>query len=87
MEMIKSGKDLYIDNTNLTPKRRKFYLNLARQHGYKTKAYVLNTDLETLIARQATRSDKRVPEVAVRQQFASMVGPQQGEFDEVEKVK
>jgi len=87
LELIKTGKDIYVDNTSLTPKRRRFYLNAARQHGYKTIAYVFDVDLPTLIARQKTRSDKSVPEEAVRQQYKSLVGPQAGEFDQVVNVK
>lgn len=83
IEMIKSGKPLYIDNTNLTPKGRKFYLNHACQHGYKTVGIEFSVDLQTLIDRQKTRGDKQVPEQAVRQQFNSLVGAQVGEFDEV----
>lgn len=86
IEMVKSGKDIYVDNTNLTPKRRRFYLDLARKHGYKTVAYLLPVDLKTLIARQATRGDKSVPEEAVRRQFMSLVTPTEGEFDEVQTI-
>ncbi|TFH11189.1 MAG: hypothetical protein E4H14_01155 [Candidatus Thorarchaeota archaeon] len=83
MDMIASGDSIFVDNTNLTPKRRRFYLDIARRNGYKAVAYVFNVDLETLIARQSTRTDKNVPELAVRQQFRSMVGPMANEFDEV----
>jgi len=86
-EMIKTGKDLFVDNTNLTPKRRRHYLDQARKRGYKTVAYLLPTDLQTLVARQETRDDKNVPEKAVRQQYMSMVGPKEGEFDEVQTVE
>lgn len=83
IEMIKRKQDLFIDNTNLSPKRRKFYLDFARRNGYKTIGYVLDVPVETLIARQSTRTDKSVPEDAVRRQHQSMVRPRDGEFDEV----
>lgn len=83
LEMIKTRQDLFIDNTNLTLKRRRFYLDQARRQGYKTVAYLLPTDLDTLVARQGTRKDKNVPADAVRQQFTSLQPPTSGEFDEV----
>jgi predicted kinase len=86
MELIKTQKDLFIDNTNLTPKRRRFYLDYARRHGYKTVGYLLPANLETLIARQSTRTDKSVPADAVRQQYASLQPPATGEFDDVVTV-
>lgn len=84
--MIEKKQHLFIDNTNLTPKRRKFYLDLAHKYGYNTIALILNTPLETLIERQTTRGDKNVPEAAVRQQYSSMVLPGKGEFDRVVMV-
>lgn len=83
MDMIKERKELFIDNTNLTPKRRRFYLDTARRAGYQTIGYTFNVDLPTLIARQATRGDKNVPEEAVRSQYQSLVPPRTGEFDKV----
>ena len=83
VEMIEKKQHLYIDNTNLTPKRRKYYLDLAHKYGYTTIALILNTPLETLIERQTTRGDKNVPAAAVRQQYSSMVLPGKGEFNRV----
>lgn len=87
IEMVKSGKNIFVDNTNLTPKRRRFYIDQAKRHGYKTVAHVFsNVDLDTLIKRQETRSDKTVPEEAVRRQHTAMKEPLEGEFDEVKMV-
>lgn len=87
IDMIATGKSIYIDNTNLTAKRRRFYLDVARKNGYKTHAILMPVDIETLVKRQLTRGDKNVPEDAVRRQFASLQSPQEGEFDSVETVK
>jgi predicted kinase len=78
---IEQQLDLYVDNTNLSRKTRKWYLDLVRGH-MRTVAVRFNTDLETMLARQKTRGDKCVPEAAVRQQFASMQEPTIEEFDE-----
>lgn len=83
LEMIKTGKDLFVDNTNLSARRRRFYLNEAKRRGYRTVAMLLPVDLKTLIARQQSRGDKTVPEKAVRQQFFSLQLPQIGEFDQI----
>lgn len=86
VEMVRSDIDIYVDNTNLTPKRRKFYLQLAKKHGYKTVGIVFDVPIETLIARQSTRGDKHVPEEAVRRQAAAFTRPYPGEFDEIIEV-
>lgn len=83
-EMIKTRQDIFVDNTNLTAKRRKFYLDLARQHGYRTVAIEMPVpDVELLVARQKTRGDKNVKADAVRDQFARLEKPQPNEFDEI----
>jgi predicted kinase len=82
-EMIKQPQTIFVDNTNLTPKRRAFHLEQAHKYGYTTVAIILNTPLEVLIERQTTRGDKNVPEDAVRRQYSSMVLPGKGEFDRV----
>jgi len=81
-EMIKAGKDIFVDNTNLTPKRRSFYLAEANKNNYYTVAITFDIDLETIIARQKTRGDKEVPEKAVILQYESLTPPLHNEFDE-----
>lgn len=84
--MVETREHIFVDNTNLSPKRRKFYLDLAHKYGYSTIALVLTTPLETLIERQTTRGDKCVPETVVRQQYNAMVLPGKGEFNKVVMV-
>ena len=86
LEMLKKKQDLFVDATNLTPEIRKFYLDGAKKLGYKTVGVVFSYDLDQLIARQKTRGDKDVPEIAVRRQASSLIGPGQGEFDEIQTV-
>lgn len=82
-DMIKTGQDIYVDNTNLTAKRRAFYINEAKRRGYRTVGIEMPVDVETIVARQKTRGDKNVKETAVRDQFARLQRPQPNEFDEV----
>lgn len=81
--LIVQNQDLYIDNTNLTVKRRRPYINRARALGYKVVAITFDVDLKTAISRQSTRGDKYVSEGAVRKQFESLQPPTIGEFDKV----
>lgn len=82
-QMIKSGNDIYVDNTNLTVKRRKFYIDIARRAGYRVVGIEMPVDLETIIARQQTRGDKNVKADAVRDQYDRLERPAAGEFDRV----
>lgn len=85
-EMIKAGKSVFVDNTNLSPKSRRFFIETAKKAGYRTVAYVFNVDVDTLLQRQKTRPDKTVPEHAVRQHVAAMKAPEAGEFDEIHNI-
>lgn len=82
-DAIASGCDLYIDNTNLSAKRRKWYLNIVRKLGFQTRAVLMPVSLDVLLSRQNTRGDKNVPAAAVRQQYMSLQTPCIGEFDEI----
>ncbi len=79
--LLAEGKSLYVDNTNLTVKRRKPMIEAAKKLGYKTVAITFDIDLNTAIARQSTRGDKYVNEGAVTQQFNSLQPPAWQEFD------
>lgn len=78
-----TGTDLYVDNTNLSAKRRRWYLDIAKRHGFNTEAVLMPVDLDTIIKRQKTRGDKTVPVEAVKRQFYSLQAPMVGEFDRV----
>lgn len=73
--------DLYIDNTNLSAKRRKWYLDVVRKQGFATTAVMMPVSLNVLLERQKTRGDKTVPDAAVKQQYKSLQSPMLGEFD------
>lgn len=67
--VLKEQKTLYIDNTNLTKKRRKEYIEAGKKFGYTVIGITFDVSLDTLIARQTIRGDKCVPEAVVIQQF------------------
>ena len=85
--MVKSGKDIYVDNTNLSPKSRRFFIDNAKKNGYTTIAYTFNVDTQTLLDRQNTRTDKKVPHNAVKQQVSALKTPTPDEFDEVRSAQ
>lgn len=60
---------IVVDNTNLTKKSRARWVNEARAKGFKIIAIQMMTPLETVLARQMTRSDKQVPAETVRDMY------------------
>lgn len=86
VQMIKTGQDVYCDNTNGSTKRRTFYVTEARKKGYKIVAVLFPISLQECIDRQATRPDKSVPEHAVKRIYMGQQLPQLGEFDEIKTV-
>lgn len=84
MQLVKAETpEVYVDNTNLSPKRRAFYIAEARRRGYEVEAIVLLSSLISIVARQQTRTDKSVPYEAVKQQYMSMHMPSIGEVDRI----
>lgn len=85
-KQILTGKNIYIDNTNLSRKRRRPFVESARKHGYNIIGYVFPIALDTVIKRQYSRGDKNVPEAAVKNHYMSLQCPLLGEFDCVEVI-
>jgi len=80
---LKTGKDVVVDNTNGSNKRRKFFVTEARNRGYNIVAVLFPVELETLFARQDTRTDKNVPLEAVRRIYMQLQYPFYSDFDEI----
>ena len=83
VEMVKTGNDLYVDNTNTSAKRRRFYITEARRRGYHVQAIIFPIELQEVIDRQTTRNDKDVPVYAVERQYMGLQLPSYGDFDKV----
>lgn len=82
--LFKTKKRILVDNTNLGAKRRRRYVELAKQKGMRTTALYIPTSLEQLLGRQHSRPDKQVPDGSVKSQFYSVAVPSfGGEFDSV----
>lgn len=82
-DLIETGEDIFVDNTNLTKKRRRFYLEIADKANYRTIGITFDVPLQTLIDRQKTRGDKSVPINNVIQQFNSYQYPTTDEFEKI----
>lgn len=82
-ELILAGKTIYVDNTNLSRKRRRPWVDAARKHGYNVIGYVFPVTLDTVIKRQKTRDDKDVPKDAVEKHYMTLQCPLYGEFDAI----
>lgn len=81
--MVRERKHMVIDNVNASAKRRANYITQGRRNGYRVVAVTMPVDLQTVLDRQSTRTDKSVPDEAVRRQYASIQQPSIGEFDAV----
>lgn len=85
-KLVSTGKNIYVDNTNLSRKRRRPFITEARKHGYTVIGLVFPITINTLLNRQFTRPDKCVPSEAVNQHYMSLQVPLYGEFDHIEVV-
>lgn len=66
---------IIVDNTNLTHKTRRFYIQNALAQGVKCAAVLFPVSLQQVIERQTSRTDKTVPIDAVKRQYMSIQLP------------
>lgn len=67
-----------VDATNLTPKERKPYIEIARKLGARVEAVVFDTPLEECLKRNRGRA-RVVPEAAMHMMAAKLRRPSAGE--------
>lgn len=79
--MVRERNVMIIDNVNAGAKRRANYVTQGRRNGYTVVAVTMPVSLQTVLDRQNSRTDKSVPDEAVRRQYASIQQPSLGEFD------
>lgn len=85
-EHILTGKSIFVDNTNLSRKRRRPWITDARKHGYNVVAFIMPHTIDTVLKRQKSRDDKDVPADAVRQHYMTLQCPLYGEVDSVQVI-
>lgn len=88
IEMVRDcasqNKNLIVDNTNGSRRKRRFYIQEARKKGFGVRIVIMPVAYNQLIERQTSRTDKTVPPEAVRRQFMSLNYPEYGEADTID---
>ena len=84
-ECIEKGESFAIDNTNVTVRERKKYIDIAKVCGYKVIGYFMESKLKECIERNNLRAGKeKVPPNAITATSNRLVMPSYEEgFDEL----
>lgn len=85
-EALTAGKDVLIDATNMYPKARKEFTQIAKEFNAKTIAIVFEATKETLMERNRLRGaagGRCVPEDVIDRMLGRYQRPNELEFDEV----
>ena len=82
--VLGQGLDAIYDGVNLTKAVRRFYIDLARQHGAKIKMVVLKTPLEVCLKRN--KKDNKLPNIVLEKMDKMFEYPDKSEYDEIEFV-
>lgn len=88
-EMVGSSSSIYLDSTNLTPEKRKFYVQTAKEQGYTIIGIVFSISMEVLIKQLDQREAElgkgsRPPNEDVQMHLDMLMPPQKYEsFDRV----
>lgn len=89
-ELVKNGKSVLIDATNLIPKNRRDYINIARKYNTPIVAYAFERCRNTLVSNQAKRKSaggRLVPTDIIDKMLTSYVRPTKEEgFSEIHFV-
>lgn len=90
---LAAGRTTVVDATNVTPFARRGLLQRAAEHRIPVIALVLDLDPELVVARNAARVGRVVPEAVIRHQLANLAralrpGALEGEgFAEVHRIR
>lgn len=75
-ELLKEGKNVIYDATNLSRKKRKNLYNQAKKHDTEVIAYCILKPLKTVLKQNNQRTDwKRVPENIIKEKYLSFNPP------------
>jgi predicted kinase len=83
VDALNNHNHVVLDNTNTSTKARKRWLAPARARDFKLIAIVFPVDLDTILARQKTRTDKQIPNDVVVNMYNRLSLPMYGDFDEI----
>ncbi len=82
---VKAGSNIVYDATNYNRKSRREMLTLARSHGCKTIAHVMQTPFDECRRRNTARTERVVPEFVLDKMIAGWEAPDKNieKLDEV----
>ena len=87
---LSKGNDVLINATNLNPKDRRSWVDIAKKHNATLIAYVMERDRDTLIARQKLRGasgGRVVPDSVIDRMLQKYIRPSRSEgFDETRLI-
>ncbi len=73
---FETNQKIVIDNTNITIKERKKYIDLAKEHNYKIIGYYFQSKIKDCIARNDTRTGKeKIPTKGIAGTFGRLEKP------------
>lgn len=83
IDIIKQGKSVIVDNTNLSSKRRRFFVSEARKKGYTINGVVMMITREELLNRASARPDRNLDPSIIINMHESLAYPTYGECDNI----
>lgn len=83
IDMIKQQQNVIVDNTNLSAKRRRFFVTEAKKKGYVVKGVVMMIQRNDLLNRAAARPDRNLDPSIVINMHESLTYPSIGECDHI----
>lgn len=87
MDLVRSGIDIIVDNTNLSAKRRRFFTQEAMKRGYGVIIDVCMITRTELIKRATTRPDRNIPVGVIINMHNNMTYPSLDECHEIMVVE
>ncbi len=85
---LSEGRNVVVDNTDVTREIRKRYFDFAKRFGASIRAVYLKCSFETARNRNMQREEGRVPEVAIRSMAKKLEPPTTEEgFERVDVIE
>jgi predicted kinase len=83
MKLLKGGGSIIVDNTNLSAKRRRFFVEEAMKRGYGVVMDVCMIERSELVRRAEGRDDRAIPTSVIINMHNSMTYPSLDECHEI----
>jgi predicted kinase len=83
IDTLRQNEVVILDNTNTAARARKRWLAPARARDFRIVAVLFPVQLQTVLDRQRSRTDKTIPDQVVSDMYNRMSLPMIGDFDEI----